>query len=120
MIGGNLPPKVRAAIIAYDGSHVEAAEKYGVSVTMASRLRRGEGVTGRRNTIFTPAEVEQMEAMRAAGKSSAYIAKQLGKPQHSVACKLQRMAAFVRPRPVVVAPWVARALHAYKRQGYNC
>jgi len=68
--GAFLPPKVRAAIVAFDGTHVDAARKFGVSVTTASRIRRGEGVTGRKNTAYTDADIERMSAMRAEGKTA--------------------------------------------------
>lgn len=117
MIGGNLTAKTRKALIAFKGTHKDAAAKYGVAITTARRIRVEAGNHGKVLPTFSDDDVATIEAMLAAGRSHADIARALGRPRSSVSAKISA-ARIGLPQPQAkVAPWVARALAAWEKTG---
>jgi hypothetical protein len=124
MVGQPIDAKTKAAIIAHKGgeTNAEIAAKFGVSRSAVQRIRQSAGVRNRSDYMpFTDDDIATIEAMRAEGAMAAQIAAKLGRTVQSIAAKAHslKMSATVAPEVKPVAPWVARALHAFEKQGYN-
>jgi hypothetical protein len=119
VIGKEITPATRAALISFDGSHVAAAKHCGTSISTASRIRRSAGIAGKSRTIYSDADIKILLDMHNAGRPAKKIAELLRYPEASVKAKIQELHAHKKTVPVV-APWVAAAQAQFRKQGFVC
>jgi hypothetical protein len=116
MKGDKLAPGVKAALIAFTGTHANAAKACGVAVSTAQGIRLEAGVCGRENRTYTADEIATIARMRAEGASVSAVARVLGRTRKSVE---QRFYDASMRRHAPPDPWVQRALAAYAKTGYG-
>jgi len=110
MIGKKLTKKQRADLIAFEGSHVDAAIACGVNVTMASKIRKNAGVKVRVWGAYSDETTARILELHAKGWSHSAIGREVGRSTQSITGKLGSIGATTPKKPARVSPAIAQAI----------